>query len=118
MGPSTKFVPIHPAVTLYLRQPTDPSTHLSSLFRKDVGKKASIGFCKRSPTRNPMLWWPLSSATRLMIADLSLARSMGDAGRRHGARFTRDNVARQMEDLYNSLKHPVYAFGARAPANA
>jgi glycosyltransferase involved in cell wall biosynthesis len=61
---------------------------------------------------------PLSSATRLMIADLSLARSMSDAGQRHAARFTRDNVARQMEDLYNSLKHPVYAFGARAPANA
>jgi glycosyltransferase involved in cell wall biosynthesis len=61
---------------------------------------------------------PLSSAIRLLIADLSLARSMGDAGRRHAARFTWDHIAMQMEDLYNSLKHPVYAFGARAPANA
>jgi glycosyltransferase involved in cell wall biosynthesis len=47
---------------------------------------------------------PLSSAIRLLIADLSLARSMGDAGRRHAARFTWDHIAMQMEDLYNSLK--------------
>jgi hypothetical protein len=43
---------------------------------------------------------------------------MGDAGRRHAARFTWDHIAMQMEDLYNNLKHPVYACGARAPANA
>jgi len=52
---------------------------------------------------------PLSSAIRLLIADLSLAQSMGDAGKRHAARFTWDHVAMQMEDLYNSLKHPVHA---------
>jgi glycosyltransferase involved in cell wall biosynthesis len=61
---------------------------------------------------------PLSSAIRLLLADLSLARSMGDAGRRHAARFTWDHIAMEMEDLYRSLKHPVHAFGARAPANA
>ena len=61
---------------------------------------------------------PLSSAIRLLIADLGLAQSMGDAGRRHAARFTWDHIAMQMEDLYNSLKHPVHAFGACAPANA
>jgi glycosyltransferase involved in cell wall biosynthesis len=61
---------------------------------------------------------PLSSAIRLLVDDLSLARSMGDAGRRHAARFTWDHIARQMEDLYRSLKHPIHAFGARAPANA
>jgi len=54
---------------------------------------------------------PLSSAIRLLIADLSLAQSMGDAGKRHAARFTWDHVAMQMEDLYKGLKHPV--FGAR-----
>jgi glycosyltransferase involved in cell wall biosynthesis len=52
---------------------------------------------------------PLSSAIRLLIADLSLAQSMGDAGKRHAARFTWDHVAMQMEDLYKSLKHPVHA---------
>ena len=52
---------------------------------------------------------PLSSAIRLLIADPSLARSMGDAGRRHAARFTWDQIAMQMEDLYNRLKHPVHA---------
>ena len=61
---------------------------------------------------------PLSSAIRLLIADLSLAQSMGDAGKRHAARFTWDHVAMQMEDLYKSLKHPVHAFGAGALANA
>ena len=61
---------------------------------------------------------PLSSAIRLLIADLSLAQSMGDAGKRHAARFTWDRVAMQMEDLYKSLKHPVHAFGAGALANA
>ena len=61
---------------------------------------------------------PLSSAIRLLIADPSLARSMGEAGRRHAARFTWDHVAMQMEDLYNSLKLSVHAFGAPAPANA
>src|SRR6516162_10467218 len=49
---------------------------------------------------------PLSSASRLLIADLSLAQSMGDAGKRHAARFTWDHVAMQMEDLYKGLKHP------------
>jgi glycosyltransferase involved in cell wall biosynthesis len=49
---------------------------------------------------------PLSSAIRLLTADLALARSMGEAGRRHvAAHFTWDQVATQMEDLYNSLKH-------------
>ena len=49
---------------------------------------------------------PLSSAIRLFIADLSLARSMGEAGRRHAAaHFSWDHVAAQMEDLYNSLDH-------------
>src|SRR6516225_1785158 len=48
---------------------------------------------------------PLSSAIRLLIADLGLAQSMGDAGQRHAARFTFDYVAMQMEDLYNSLRH-------------
>src|SRR5262249_54552955 len=61
---------------------------------------------------------PLSSAIRLLIADLSLAQSMGDAGKRHAARFTWDHVALQIEDLYKSLKHPVHAFGAGALANA
>jgi glycosyltransferase involved in cell wall biosynthesis len=47
---------------------------------------------------------PLSSAIRLLTADLSLARSMGEAGRRHAAQyFNWDHVAVQMEDLYNSL---------------
>jgi glycosyltransferase involved in cell wall biosynthesis len=49
---------------------------------------------------------PLSSAIRLLIADLSLARSMGEVGRRHAvAHFSWDRVATQMEDLYNSLNH-------------
>src|SRR5262249_2521739 len=61
---------------------------------------------------------PLSSAIRLLIADPSLARSMGEAGRQHAARFSWDHVAMQMEDLYNSLKLSVQAFGAPAPANA
>jgi glycosyltransferase involved in cell wall biosynthesis len=61
---------------------------------------------------------PLSAAIRLLIADLGLARSMGDAGRRHAARFTWDHIAMQMEDLYTDLKRPVHALGARAPANA
>src|SRR5262249_27906814 len=60
---------------------------------------------------------PLSSAIHLLLADLSLAQAMGDAGRRHAARFTWDQIAIEMEDLYRSLKHPVHAFGARAPAN-
>jgi glycosyltransferase involved in cell wall biosynthesis len=48
---------------------------------------------------------PLSSAIRLLTADLGLARSMGEAGRRHAAaHFTWDQVAIQMEDFYNSLK--------------
>jgi glycosyltransferase involved in cell wall biosynthesis len=51
---------------------------------------------------------PLSSAIRLLIADLDLARSMGEAGQRHAAaHFSWDCVAAQMEDLYNSLKHSV-----------
>src|SRR5262245_50376220 len=62
---------------------------------------------------------PLSSAIRLLTADLALARSMGEAGRRHvAAHFTWDQVATQMEDLYNSLKHRVREFDAGAPANA
>ncbi|HEY2400627.1 MAG TPA: glycosyltransferase family 4 protein, partial [Steroidobacteraceae bacterium] len=47
---------------------------------------------------------PLSSAIRLLTADPILARSMGEAGRRHAAaHFTWDHVAAQMEDLYNSV---------------
>jgi glycosyltransferase involved in cell wall biosynthesis len=47
---------------------------------------------------------PLSSAIRLLTADGALARSMGEAGRRHAAaHFTWDHVAVQMEDLYNSI---------------
>ncbi|MGE5140658.1 MAG: glycosyltransferase, partial [Rudaea sp.] len=47
---------------------------------------------------------PLGSALRLFIADLNLARSMGEAGRRHAlAHFSWDHVASQMEDLYNGL---------------
>jgi glycosyltransferase involved in cell wall biosynthesis len=58
---------------------------------------------------------PLSSAIRSLIADPSLARSMGEAGRRHAAaHFRWDHVAAQMEDLYSSLKRRV----ADAPANA
>ena len=49
---------------------------------------------------------PLGSAIRLLTADLGLARSMGEAGRRYAAaHFTWDHIATQMEDLYNSLKH-------------
>ena len=62
---------------------------------------------------------PLSSAIRLLTADPALARSMGEAGRRHAAaHFTWDQVATQMEDLYSSLKHRVREFDAGAPANA
>jgi glycosyltransferase involved in cell wall biosynthesis len=46
----------------------------------------------------------LSSAIRLLTTDPDLARSMGDAGRRHAAaHYTWGHVATQMEDLYNSL---------------
>jgi glycosyltransferase involved in cell wall biosynthesis len=49
---------------------------------------------------------PLGSAIRLLTADHSLARSMGEAGRGYTtAHFTWDHIATQMEDLYNSLKH-------------
>jgi glycosyltransferase involved in cell wall biosynthesis len=58
---------------------------------------------------------PLSSAMRLLVADLNLSRSMGEAGQRHAAaHFRWDHVAAQMEDLYGSLKRRV----ADAPANA
>jgi glycosyltransferase involved in cell wall biosynthesis len=46
---------------------------------------------------------PLGSAIGRLTADLNLARSMGEAGRRHAAHFTWDHVAMQMEDLYHSL---------------
>jgi glycosyltransferase involved in cell wall biosynthesis len=47
---------------------------------------------------------PLSSAIRLLTADLVLARSMGEAGQRHAAaHFSWDQVAAQMEHLYNSI---------------
>ena len=52
---------------------------------------------------------PLSAAIRLLIADLSLARSMGEAGRRTAARFSWDHVAARMEHLYASLIHRVGA---------
>jgi glycosyltransferase involved in cell wall biosynthesis len=52
---------------------------------------------------------PLSSAIRLLTADLSLARSMGEAGRGYAAQyFSWDHVAVQMEDLYNSLMSRAY----------
>src|SRR6516225_4133650 len=58
---------------------------------------------------------PLSSAMHLLVADLNLSRSMGEAGQRHAAaHFRWDQVAAQMEDLYSSLKRRV----ADAPANA
>jgi glycosyltransferase involved in cell wall biosynthesis len=48
---------------------------------------------------------PLSSAIRLLTIDLSLARSMGEAGREYAAaHFSWDQVAAQMEALYNSFK--------------
>jgi glycosyltransferase involved in cell wall biosynthesis len=47
---------------------------------------------------------PLSSAIRLLTANLGLARAMGEAGRHAAAHFTWDHVAIQMEDLYISLK--------------
>ena len=44
---------------------------------------------------------PLSSAIRLLTTDPDLARSMGEAGRRHAAaHYTWGHVATQMEDLY------------------
>jgi glycosyltransferase involved in cell wall biosynthesis len=47
---------------------------------------------------------PLSSAIRLLTCNPVLARSMGEAGRRHAAaHFTWGHVAAQMEDLYNSI---------------
>jgi glycosyltransferase involved in cell wall biosynthesis len=47
---------------------------------------------------------PLSSAIRLLTADPVLAHSMGEAGRRHAAaHFTWDQVAAQMENVYNSI---------------
>jgi glycosyltransferase involved in cell wall biosynthesis len=51
---------------------------------------------------------PLSSAIRLLTANLSLARSMGEAGRRHAAaHFSWDHVAGQMEHLYDSIKRRI-----------
>jgi glycosyltransferase involved in cell wall biosynthesis len=48
---------------------------------------------------------PLSSAIRLLTSNPVLARSMGEAGRRHAAaHFTWGHVAAQMEDLYNSIR--------------
>jgi glycosyltransferase involved in cell wall biosynthesis len=46
---------------------------------------------------------PLSSALRLLMSDLGLARSMGEAGRQAAAPLTSDYVAAQMEKLYSSL---------------
>jgi glycosyltransferase involved in cell wall biosynthesis len=49
---------------------------------------------------------PLSSAIRLLTADLALAQSMGEAGRQHAAaHFSWNRVATEMEDLYSTLKH-------------
>jgi glycosyltransferase involved in cell wall biosynthesis len=46
----------------------------------------------------------LGSAIRRLSVDLGLARSMGEAGRRYAAaHFSWDQVAAQMEDLYNSF---------------
>jgi len=48
---------------------------------------------------------PLSSAIRRLTADLNLARSMGEAGRRYvAAHFTWQHIAAQMEDLYESFQ--------------
>ena len=61
---------------------------------------------------------PLRSAIRLLTADLGLARSMGEAGRRYAtAHFTWDHVAVQMEDLYNSFKLGDRKFVAGASLN-
>jgi glycosyltransferase involved in cell wall biosynthesis len=46
---------------------------------------------------------PLGSAIGRLTADLNLARSMGEAGRHTAAHFSWDQIATQMEDLYNSL---------------
>ena len=61
---------------------------------------------------------PLSAAIRRLTADLNLARSMGEAGRRTAALFSWDHIAAQMEDLYSSLTHRVRELGAEAAANA
>jgi glycosyltransferase involved in cell wall biosynthesis len=62
---------------------------------------------------------PLGSAIRLLTADLGLARSMGEAGRRHAAaHFTWDYVAIQMEDLYKSVSHRDRHDRRGAPVNA
>jgi glycosyltransferase involved in cell wall biosynthesis len=61
---------------------------------------------------------PLGSAIRLLVADLNLARSMGEAGRRTAAHFSWDHVAAQMEDLYHGLTHRVREFDAAVAANA
>jgi glycosyltransferase involved in cell wall biosynthesis len=47
----------------------------------------------------------LGSAIRLLIADLGLARSMGEAGRRYAAaHYTWDHIAAEMENLYQQLQ--------------
>src|SRR3954447_15448966 len=55
---------------------------------------------------------PLSTAIGGVTADLNLARSMGEAGRRTAALFSWDHIAAQMEDLYSSLIHRVRESGA------
>jgi glycosyltransferase involved in cell wall biosynthesis len=60
---------------------------------------------------------PLGSAIRLLTADLGLAQSMGEAGRRYAAaHFTWDHIAAQMEQLYNNIS--LREFDASAPINA
>src|SRR5262249_27445420 len=52
---------------------------------------------------------PLGAAIRRLTTDLDLARSMGEAGRRHTtAHYSWHRIAAQMEALYESLssKHP------------
>lgn len=56
---------------------------------------------------------PLGSAIGLLTIDRCLARSMGEAGRQYAAaHFSWDQIAAQMEDLYNSFRSrkatPVY----------
>jgi glycosyltransferase involved in cell wall biosynthesis len=50
---------------------------------------------------------PLSSAIRVLTADVVLARSMGQAGQQHAvAHFSWDYIAAQMEDLYYRVVDP------------
>jgi glycosyltransferase involved in cell wall biosynthesis len=48
---------------------------------------------------------PLGAAISRLTSDVDLARSMGEAGQRHAVEhYSWANIARQMEDLYQSLR--------------